>query len=100
MRADVVEKVARAMDETYGCLNCGKIASGRLIGNECCDRPNWFAGTPKQKAQAAITALLEVLEDPSEEMIHAGFRAALVADDGHAEADTWKAMLSAFREEG
>lgn len=49
-----VERLASVMSKTYVCGSCG-----RLVGDDCCDRPVWYEPTHEHRAQAVINYLLE-----------------------------------------
>ena len=88
MTDDLIEAVARAIDEAGECRTCGTPCGGYI---ECdCERPIWQDASPKNMARAAIRAAAPLILDMAAEKAD-----SFIEDDP---LDTAEGISSAIRQ--
>jgi hypothetical protein len=95
---ELIEKMARAMCDTWGYLWDGEPNDEQTAPETCVDIVPGKS-LYREAARAALAAIREALQEPTDAMIDAGDAALFNAGDGDLPASyigpVWKAMLSA-----
>jgi hypothetical protein len=95
MANEMIERVARAMENAYQCRACGALIRGERPGEPCCERPSWVEASPELKARAAIEAMREPTEDMVSEAVGRNEELGRVTAES-----AYRAMIDAALAEG